>query len=526
MFRDARPACVVQPSNISQVQALIREAKAHNRPVTIKNGGHSFGGFSTTNGGILLDLSRMNKVTLDMTPGSETVTLQGGARWGHAYKALVDGGHNGWFINGGRCPIVGVSGFVLGGDLSPFTRSFGMGCDTLQEATIVTADGKIVKVTDKDYKTSDEGKLFWALCGAGGGNFGVVVEMKIKVQKLAGKTVVAGLFVWVPKPGDIDSFMATMVDFYTAEWPNQTTIDSSWLCDLNDPPTTELKVRFPIHHNAKPLKRRTLEELSTRFLLETLVSQWSFENQSTLSSATGKYRIYTSVVLTNDKPIIAGVTALIRKQMKDFRDVFAGEEGLLQVTWIHTGGEASRDKTTSTTAYPWRSSTYHTYVMLEWKEKWLTRDMKDFLKTMSNDLRKFSVNGHAAFVNFPDSQLKAHEEAYFGSNQQELREVKKRWDPDHFFEWHQGVKLPQQTQTMATRGASRGVLNTEETFKSVVDEDVEEGDEPYDDGQGASSSNLYVPTLSNQAKTNLKNTDKKRTRRLQVCDPIVARGNY
>ncbi|KAK4143118.1 uncharacterized protein C8A04DRAFT_29134 [Dichotomopilus funicola] len=483
--------------------ALIREAKAHNRPVTIKNGGYSFGGFSTTNGGILLNLSRMNKVTLDMTPGSEAVTLQGGARWGHAYKALVDGGHNGWFINGGRCPIVGVSGFVLGGDLSPFTRSFGMGCDTLQEATIVTANGQIVKVTDKDDKTSDEGKLFWALCGAGGGNFGVVVEMKMKVQKLEGKSVVAGLFVWAPKPGNMDSFMATMVDFYTAEWPNQTTIDSSWLCDLNDPPTTELKVRFPIPHNgnkanfdatadeniknqelAKPLKRRTLEELSTRFLFETLVSQWSFENQSTLSSATGKYRIYTSVVLTNDKPTITGVTAFIRKQMKDFRDLFAGEEGLLQVTWIHTGGEASREKTTSTTAYPWRSSVYHTYVMLERKEKWLTRDMKDFLKTMSNDLRKFSVKGHAAFVNFPDSQLKAHEEAYFGPNLQALREVKKRWDPDHFFEWHQGVKLPQQTQTMATRGASRGASSTEETFESVVDEDVEEEDESYDEFVG------------------------------------------
>ena len=107
---------------------------------------------------------------------------RGGARWGHAYKALVDGDQNGWFINGARCPTVGVSGFVLGGGLSPFTRSFGMGCDTLLEATIVTADGERVTVTSKDDRKEDKGKLFWALCGAGGGNFGVVVELKMRCR--------------------------------------------------------------------------------------------------------------------------------------------------------------------------------------------------------------------------------------------------------------------------------------------------------------------------------------------------------
>lgn len=95
------------------------------------------------------------------------------------------------------------------------------------------------------------------------------------------------------------------------------------------------------------------------------MSQWSSENQSTLSSATGKYRIYTSVVLKNDEATITGITAFLQKEMQVFRHRFAGEEGLLKVTWMHAGGEANREKTTSTTAYPWHSSTYHAYVMLE-----------------------------------------------------------------------------------------------------------------------------------------------------------------
>lgn len=160
MFRYLRPACVINAAiDTAQVQTVVREAQTHKGHLTIKNGGHSYAGFSTTDGGILLDLSQMKNVTLDMTAGAETVTLQGGARWGHAYKKLVDQRQDGWVVNGGRCPMVGVSGFVLGGGLSPFTRSFSMGCDTLLEATIVTADGSEVTVTRHD-ENEDKRKLF------------------------------------------------------------------------------------------------------------------------------------------------------------------------------------------------------------------------------------------------------------------------------------------------------------------------------------------------------------------------------
>ncbi|RYP90314.1 hypothetical protein DL770_003537 [Monosporascus sp. CRB-9-2] len=483
------------PRNTAQVQAVVREAKARKRRLTIKNGGHSYAGSSTTDGGILLDLSRMKRVTLDMEAGAEEVTLQGGARWSHAHKALVDEGQNDWVINGGRCPMVGVSGFVLGGGLSPFTRSFGMGCDTLLEATIVTADGRKVTVTSKDDRNKDKGKLFWALCGAGGGNFGVVVELKMRLQKLAGKNVVAGLFVWAPKPNAMSAFMETMVDFYTAKWPNRTTIDSLWLCNLDDA-KLELKVRFPISHNGDKAEfDATIDKyIKNRELAKQLKLRSAAE--PTLSSATGKYRIYTSVVLNNDRATITKVTTLIRKEMAGFRDRFTGEEGLQQVTWIHTGGEANRKKTASTTAFPWRTCAYHTYAMLDWKEKWLTRSMKGFLKKMKTELREYSIEGRAAFINFPDGELKAHEEAYFGSNAEALREVKKKWDADYFFKWRQGVGLPSKPQVLraAPQAASVSAPSAEATTPGATpvpalvaggntdeaEEGVEEDDEADD----------------------------------------------
>ncbi|KPM35921.1 hypothetical protein AK830_g10647 [Neonectria ditissima] len=465
LYRFARPACVVQPEHNFHVRAVVKQAKLKGVPLRIKNGGHSYAGFSTINEGILLDLVNMKRVDLDIE--SKTVSIQGGALWGHVYKELVNEHHDGYIINGGRCPTVGVSGFILGGGLGPFTRSFGMGSDTLQEATIVTADGTLVTVKDSDARDSNAGRLFWALCGAGAGNFGVLVEMKMRVQQLKGVDVVAGRFTWSPSSDTttMDTFMQTMNTFYTTDWPDRTTIDSSWLCDLQKKRDDcyEPAVRFLVYHDgtksdfdevidkhlgkgevlAEQLKRRSMEEKSTRFLHETLVTQWSEETTKAFPS-NPSYSIYTSFVFKNKASKIQKMINIIRDEMKAFGKLFEGEQGLLQVTWIHSGGEASR-KHPEAAAFRWRECNYHAYIMIQWQEKWLERDMRTFLQKFNLALRKHSMAGRATFINFPDEALtkEAHEKAYFGHNHLELREVKKIWDKDNFFRWPQSIQLPQ-----------------------------------------------------------------------------------
>lgn len=474
LFRYTRPDCVVQPQSASDVQATIAEAKRANLSITIKNGGHSYAGFSSADKGISLDLSKMQGADLDMDKG--IITLQGGALWGHAYKKLVNGRHDGYIINGGRCPTVGVSGFTLGGGLGPFTRSFGMGCDTLKEATIVTADQQIVTVRDTDDPKTDKGKLFWALCGAGGGNFGVLVEMKLAVQKLSNPegNVVAGKFVWSPqldavvsdskklastKQESMDKFKKTMNNFYTADWPQQATIDSTWLCDLKD--KEDIKVRFLVYYDgnqkdfdklidkkiddkdlAKNFKRRAMQEKSTRFLHETLVSQWSEETIKSFPSERS-FSIYTSFVFKNNKDRIQGITSVIADEMLAFRRLFNGEKATLSVTWIHTGGKAS-EKQRSATAFRWRDCQYHAYIMITWEDKFLERDMRGFLQQFKQQLKPFSMMRRAAFINFADATLtqETAEKAYYGNNQRQLQKVKRIWDKGDFWNWEQGVRLP------------------------------------------------------------------------------------
>lgn len=461
LFRFSRPDCVVQPETAKHVQAIVREAASKNIDLTIKCNGHSYAGHSTAMKGVSLDLRRMRSVNLDMN--SNVVTMDAGCQWGRVYETLINGRYNGYIINGGRCPTVGVSGFILGGGLGPFTRSFGMGCDTLAEATVVTADGELVTVKETDDRNSKKGKLFWALQGAGGGNFGVVVQMKLKVQKLQNLegTVVAGRYQWLLEDGPSEEVIDTMDEFYTTNWPNSITIDSTWACDLRQNKTKDA-IRFNIsfdgsrlkyervinkhikHEKLKTqLKRRALPEKSTRFLYETLVNQWLEETERSYPT-NQSYELYSSFVFKNDdKENIGKVTSAISELMKEFRQEFAGEEVNFLVTWIHSGGKATERKPTDS-AFFWREAVFHTYVTVEWMDKWMEKDMRFFLAKVKTALRPLSLKGEAAFVNFPDRDFstKSFERAYFGDNWEELRLVKEMWDKNKLFRFAQGVRLP------------------------------------------------------------------------------------
>ncbi|KAJ2900633.1 uncharacterized protein MKZ38_002292 [Zalerion maritima] len=463
LHRFSRPDCVVQPKTPDDVRIIVNEVRSKELDITIKCSGHSYAGHSTAFKGISLDLRKMNAVRLDAK--AMTVDVDAGCQWGHVYGTLINGRHNGLIINGGRCPTVGVSGFMLGGGLGPFTRSFGMGCDTMMEATVVTADGQLVTVGEKNDPKSKEGRLFWALRGAGSGNFGVLVKMKLKVQKLKDLkgTVVAGRYNWFPKNGFTDDVADTMNKFYTTSWPKKITIDSTWICDLRER-TSLGGVRFTVAFDGskpeydqlidkhitdkelnKQLKRRVLDEPSTRFLYETLVTQWMEETERAYPK-NKTYELYSSFVFKNDdKVAIREITDAIRRLMQDFRDNkdFKGERVNFLVTWIHTGGKA-KEKPPGDTAYFWRDAVFHTYVTVEWEDEWMERDMREFLGKVKTELRPFSLNGEAAFLNFPDRDFptKSYERAYFGDNREELRRVKEMWDKNKVFNWSQGVRLP------------------------------------------------------------------------------------
>ncbi|PNP58216.1 hypothetical protein FNYG_15134 [Fusarium nygamai] len=495
LYRFERPGCVIQPEHESHIRITVDRAKKAGLPIRIKNGGHSYAGFSAINNGISIDLVNMKRVDLDKD--NMTITMDAGALWAHAYHELINDHHNQLVINGGRCPSVGVSGFTLGGGLAPFTRSFGLGSDTLLEVRIVTADHGIIRVSPKDQK-EEKRDLFWALCGAGGNNFGVVTQLKMKVQELRHPFVVSGVYTWAPAhcAESQKAFTEAMIKFYTAEWTNEMTIDTSWLMDLKDT-REDPSVRFLVYYNgletefdkevdeklgncgkvgdkdkldnkdkvndkdkvedkdkslAEQLKDRTLPESSTLFLHETLVAQWSEETQKALPS-NAMFRIYTSFSFTKAtvKEHISKIIDTLQKGLVAFKNEFKGEEGSIRVSWIHSGGKAN-ESDPGDSAYRWRGCEYHTYIMIEWKDKWLETKMRKNLTDFNKALRGYSMDGLGVYVNFPDATLDkdTYEKAYYGGNKDKLQRIKAYWDKDNIFQWPHGVQVGPHAESEGT----------------------------------------------------------------------------
>jgi len=191
---DKRPAVVVRPVNVGDVMAAVNFAREGNLDLAIRGGGHSVPGFGTCDGGVVIDLSRMRGVRVD--PDKRTARAEGGATWGDFNAATHAFG---LATTGGIISTTGVAGLTLGGGIGYLTRGFGLSCDNLVSADVVTADGKFVVASQKENED-----LFWAIRG-GGGNFGVVTSFEFRVHPV--KDIYGGpMFFELKHVGDVLSW--------------------------------------------------------------------------------------------------------------------------------------------------------------------------------------------------------------------------------------------------------------------------------------------------------------------------------
>ncbi len=183
---DVRPALIARCSDVADVAKSIQFARKRDLLVAVRAGGHSYNGYSTCNGGLVIDLSSMCRVRID--PNAKTARADAGALIRDVDRETQ---HYGLATPMGTASNTGIAGLTLGGGYGRLSRQFGLACDNLISADLITADGKLLRTS-----AIENPDLFWALRG-GGGNFGVVISFEYQLHPVATQ-VFAGELTYTP----------------------------------------------------------------------------------------------------------------------------------------------------------------------------------------------------------------------------------------------------------------------------------------------------------------------------------------
>jgi FAD/FMN-containing dehydrogenase len=192
---DRRPALIARPKNAADISQVVSLARESGLEFAVRSGGHSLAGHSTTDAGIVLDLSDMKGLEVDIA--ERTAWAQTGLTAGEYTTAV---GAHGLATGFGDTGSVGIGGITLAGGIGYLVRRHGLTIDSLLAAEIVTADGNLLRA---DSETHPD--LFWAVRG-GGGNFGVATRFKFRLHDV--DAIVGGMLVLPATPDTISSFVA------------------------------------------------------------------------------------------------------------------------------------------------------------------------------------------------------------------------------------------------------------------------------------------------------------------------------
>jgi FAD/FMN-containing dehydrogenase len=213
-----RPRLVVRATSTDDVVAALAHARAERLEVSVRGGGHNFGGSALTNGGLTIDLGPMNAIAIDVA--TRRGVCGGGTTWAQLDAAAQAFG---LATPGGFISHTGVGGLTLGGGLGWLSRKAGLSCDCLVGAQVVTADGRVLRAS-----ADENPDLFWGLRG-GGGNFGIVTSFEFRLVEV-GPLVHVGLFFVAPERG---RELFRLANEHTRKLPDNY---GAFLAGLNMPP--------------------------------------------------------------------------------------------------------------------------------------------------------------------------------------------------------------------------------------------------------------------------------------------------
>ncbi|MFC7309370.1 FAD-binding oxidoreductase [Streptomyces monticola] len=437
-FDSLKPAAVAYVAHAEDIREALAFARKNKTPISIRNGGHSYAGWSSGNGRLIIDVSKLK--TVRASGGAATVGA--GAKLIDVYRALAAKGVT---VPAGSCPSVGVSGLALGGGHGVTSRAYGLTCDSLTQATLITADGRQLVCS-----ASENEDLFWALRGAGNGNFGVVTELRFRTH---------------PAPQAVSAYM-------TWPWRKAAQVLKAWQRWGPDQPD---EIWSSLHLAAAPGGTPTVSvaafSLGTYGELQNAVDRLADGpgGPGSASNVSLKRRSYAQAMevyagcagfADDDQCHLPGTTpgrdtagALGRETYAARSDFFAkslsdagvrallarveqvkGGAGTVALTAL--GGAVNRVDPTAT-AFVHRRQRMLAQYIASWKAGTSGTAAQGWLNGTHGAMRRYASG--AAYQNYTDAALKDWRAAYYGPAAARLGKLKKQYDPERLFDFPQAL---------------------------------------------------------------------------------------
>jgi FAD/FMN-containing dehydrogenase len=436
LFDDIRPRAIVEVASTRDVARTIAFARGHGFRFAAKSGGHSYAGYSLSNG-IVIDVSALDKVTADIA--AKRATIGSGASLMQVANGLAP---HGLVVPGGTCATVGIAGLTLGGGQGVTGRRFGLTCDSLEAATVVLADGTVVQCDANRH--SD---LFWGLRGGGGGNLGVVTSFTFAAHPLTHLTICSLSWHWSAAAHVIRAWSdwapSAPHDLWSSlrlRWIPGSGPQVSMIGTWSGAPSDLRPVLNDLTSSVAPVSRSTstLPYLDVAKLYAGCSGQPADECSLQIHGGTLPRQASLAKSDFFDHRISAAdVDAMLGRIEARAKPALRGSSG--GVIFDSWGGQIAQ-LGPAATAFPHRQARFLAQEFVTFSS--VPNDAtlaanRQWLTTLWRSLRA-SASG-AAYINYIDPELHGWARAYYGDNLDRLVEVKRRYDPDDLFRFAQSV---------------------------------------------------------------------------------------
>lgn len=426
-YSTIRPAGVAMVANAKDVATALAWAKDNAVQMVTRSGGHSFAGYST-GPGLVIDLNGMTRVTVDRA--KRTMTCRGAATnedVAEVGRPVQQG------LAGGQCPTVGIPGFTLGGGLGFYMRPQGLAIDSLVETEIVTADGKVLRVSEREHPD-----LFWALRGGGGGNFGINTSFTFKTFTVPKHVTIFSLE--FEGEACVPAFLAFQETLERAPHSLGAVAHFSAEAPAAGSPRPTLRI-FGQNADTDAAAERLLA--ATRAAAKArkahIGSMTFWAAKIWLAGDVGAPNAFAERSRYYPKPLSEEAVGKVVEALGK-APIRAGGSMSVESAFFAWGGKVAAVSPTAT-AFAHRGDLWLQSYDVSWALVNSQEEIDALLAWQNEFYATMAPYGsERAYQNFVDPLLPNPLEAYYAENLPRLREIKRRYDPHGVFTFAQGIR--------------------------------------------------------------------------------------